>query len=417
MQIFQSINAAILELRNNTLRTVLSLFGVAIGVFCIVGVQTFFSSLENNIHESMATLGDDVLYVGKMPWMPENNEEYAWWKYKVRPPMNLQELDLLQNEARTVGYSAIMYTDESSEIIYNNARIHNCIIYAVSNDFNKLQNFDIAQGRYFSLQEMQSGLSRSIIIGHEVAENLFNSLSPLDKDIKLFGQQYHIIGVLKKQGKSISGFQFDRSAIMAYSSYISKFNIDKNSGNGFADPMLMLRLREGRNFDEMKFEVEGLLRAYRKLAPNEDKNFAFNQLSGIQEKVSEIFGKIKGIGWVVGFFSLLVGIFGVANIMFVSVKERTKQIGIKKSLGAKRFQILSEFLIEAIVICIIGGMFGLFLVYLLTLATQSSVDFPVKVTSDIILLGIIISTSVGVLAGIIPALQASKMNPVTAIRS
>ncbi len=412
-----NIALAFQELMGNPLRTFLSLLGVSIGVFCIVSVRTVFDSLENNIQSNMASLGNDVLYIGKFPWIPEGKGEYAWWKYKARPVMSMDELKGIQQSVPSVGYSAISYSDESVSIAYDATKIDNSTVYAVSYDFNKLQAIDINKGRYFSLSEMEGTESNAIVLGHKIAQELFGAVSPLDKEVKLYGRKFFVIGVLAEQGQTLTGFKFDDGVIIAYNYYAQLFQLSAKSGNGFVDPMLMLKVRKGKSYENMKNEIEGHLRATRRIKPREENNFSFNQLDGIQKSVEEIFGKINFGGLFIGLFSLIVGIFGVANIMFVSVKERTNIIGIKKAIGAKNSSVLMEFLIESIILCLFGGLFGLLLVYITTEIISANFDFPVKMSSGIVLFGLILSIAVGIVSGFIPAYKASKLNPVTAIRS
>lgn len=412
-----NIVLAFQELLGNPLRTFLSLLGVTIGVFCIVCVRTVFDSLESNIQSNMASLGNDVLYIGKFPWMPEGKGEYAWWKYKARPVVSMEELKGIQQDIPTVGYSSISYSDESVTIAYDATKIDNSTVYAVSYDFNKLQAIDIARGRYFSLSEMEGSQSNAIVLGHKIAEELFGSVSPLDKEVKLYGRKFFVIGVMAEQGQTLTGFKFDDGLIISYNYYSQLFQLNANSGNGFSDPMLMLKVREGKSYSNMKNEVEGYLRAKRRIKPSEENNFSFNQLDGIQNRVEEIFGKINVGGLFIGLFSLIVGIFGVANIMFVSVKERTNIIGIKKAIGAKNSSVLMEFLVESIILCLLGGLLGLLLVYITTEIISANFDFPVEMSSGIVLFGLILSVIVGIISGFIPAYKASKLNPVTAIRS
>jgi len=412
-----SIISGFQELLAYPLRSILSILGVSIGVFCIVSVSTVFDSMESNIQENMATLGNDVLYIGKFAWMPEEGEsEYAWWRYKARPVVTKEEMQLIQRESRLSSYAALSYSYNDA-LMFKGNKVNAATIYAVTYDFNKLQPIDIERGRYFSAVEMQLGRTNGVILGSDLAEALFQRIQPIDKEIKIGDRKYVVLGLIKKMGQMITGFDFDNAAIISYNYFLSFDRIDQQTNGGFADPLLMIKARSDKKFNSMKFEIESLLRRARRLRANEPNNFAFNQLDGIQEKVGEIFSQIKMIGWIIGGFSLIVGIFSVANIMFVSVKDRTSIIGIKKAIGAQNQTILIEFLLEAVVLCTLGGLLGMLLTFILTQILTGYFEFPIFINAANILYGIILSIVVGIIAGYIPARRAAKMNPVTAIRS
>jgi putative ABC transport system permease protein len=414
----QHTKMAFAELKANKLRTFLSLLGVTIGVFCIIAVLTVFDSLQHNIQQSMQTLGSNVLYIGKFPWIPEESGEYPMWKYKARPVCTYAELKSIQKYVHRAAYACISYSDEAEKISYFSNEAKGVTIFAVTYDFNKLQSIDIDQGRYFSPSEMENTQANGIVIGATVAEELFGeSISPIGKAIMVFGRPFTIIGVMKRLGKTITGFNFDGGAIVSYN-YMSSFRrIDNSGNNGFTDPMLIVKVRDGADIEEMKYEIKSVLRASRRLRPTEGDTFSFNELASIQQSINAIFVNFNVFGWIIGFFSLVVGTFGIANIMFVSVKERTAMIGIKKAIGAKRSTILSEFLIESVMLCVIGGLLGILLVMILSKFLSGPLGFPVQLSFGNFLLGIFISVAVGILAGYIPAKRASNLNPVVAIRS
>ena len=413
----QNCRMALAELRTNKLRTFLSLLGVTIGVFCIISVLTVFDSLQANIETSMQSLGSNVLYIGKFPWIPEESGEYPMWKYKARPVCTLHEMQLIRRNVNSASYAAICYSDESANLRFLSNETKGVDIFAVSYDFNKLQSIDISDGRYFSIADMEGTQCNGIVIGASVSDELFGrTISPLGKTIDLFGRPFEVIGVMKKQGKTMTGFNFDGGAIIAYS-YLASFRNIENNSNSFADPKLMVKSAKGYALDELKYEIKSVLRAERRLRPGEPDNFSFNQLDAIQKSIKDIFSNFTLFGWIIGFFSLIVGSFGIANIMFVSVKERTRYIGVKKAIGARRFTILSEFLIESVMLCLLGGLIGILLVMLLSSLLSGPMGFPVQLSLNNFLLGMGISVVVGILAGFIPARRAADMDPVVAIRS
>jgi putative ABC transport system permease protein len=416
--LWQNAAMALSELGSNRLRTFLSLLGVTIGVFCIISVLTVFDSLQRNIQQNMESLGSNVLYIGKFPWIPEEEGEYPMWKYKARPVCKRSELKAIERRVNSAAYATLSYSDEAESVKFRQNEVKGVSVFAVTYDFNKLQAIDIEDGRYFTLSEMNGTQSNGIIIGADLANELFgSSVRPVGKSIQLLDRKYTVIGVLKKTGKTMTGFDFDAGAIISYNYLSSYRNIDGQAGSGFTDPLLMVRSRDGVNLLEMQYEIRSVLRAMRKLRPADKDNFSFNRLSTIQSSINAIFANFNLFGWIIGLFSLLVGSFGIANIMFVSVKERTRQIGVKKAIGARAGTILSEFLIESTVLCLLGGIIGILLVLLLGRILSGPLGFPVTMSGNNFFLGVGISVAVGILAGFIPARRASRMDPVTAMRN
>ncbi|HEY9176620.1 MAG TPA: FtsX-like permease family protein, partial [Flavipsychrobacter sp.] len=254
----------------------------------------------------------------------------------------------------------------------------------------------------------------SVVLGYEVADALFpGGGDPVGKKINFHGRGFNVVGVMRKSGQSISGFNFDRGLIYPY--YAAASMVDVTSFNN--DPTLLIKTGTDVNVQDARLEVEGALRRIRRVAPGEKNNFAVNQLSQITERLNVMFTSINMIGGVIGAFSLIVGAFGIANIMFVTVKERTKMIGLKKAIGARSRSILLEFLVEAVTLCITGGLIGIVFVLLLAVILTYAADFPVTLSLQNFFIGIGISATVGVLAGFIPARSASRLDPVAAIRS
>jgi putative ABC transport system permease protein len=400
------------ELKANKLRSILSLTGVTIGIFCIIAVFTVLDSLKRNIKEEMATLGTDVIYVGRWPWMDEGGE-YKWWEYWRRPSMGLAELRTVQNNVQEVAIATLQLTLNGKSVHYYDNEVSGFAAYAVTKDFEKLQNIEVTDGRYLSTAEVDGG-APSVVIGAELYESLFKGdVSPIGKSISFLGKNYLIVGKLKKTGQNAAGYNFDNCMIVSYHSIGSA--IDLRSLN--YDPILMIKAKPGVELSEMQFEVEGALRAIRKVRPGQVNNFAINQLSQITQRMNIMFGTINAAGFFIGLFSLLIGAFGISNILFVTVKERTKYIGLKKAIGARSIFILIEFLIEAISLCLIGGLIGILLVWILTLIVNQFVDMQFSISLFNISFGIFTSLFTGIIAGFIPAYKASKLDPVVAIRS
>ena len=403
---------AFLELRANKLRTFLSLLGITIGIFCIIAVLTVLDSMKNNIQKEMSTLGSDVLYIGRWPWMDDGGE-YKWWEYWRRPGITPQQARAVETQAPDVAVATLCLNTRNLTIKHNEIDLSSITGYAVTNGFDKVQNIDIGGGRYLSAAELDGG-SNSVVLGFGIYQNLFpGNTNALGKSITFLGRKFVVVGIMKKAGQNMAGFDFDNSVIYPY--YMAASVLDVKSLN--YDPTLAVKAANGKNLDEVKYGVEGVLRRMRKVRPGQADDFAINQLSQVSKRLDMVFGTIDIVGWVIGGFSLIVGAFGIANIMFVTVKERTKIIGLKKAIGARKASILLEFLLEAIVLCLLGGAIGILIVIVLSFGLTKLLDFEVTLSLTNFLIGIFVSILVGVLSGIIPARSASQLDPVVAIRT
>ncbi len=410
--IFTSIVQALQELRANKLRTFLSLLGVTIGIFCIIAVFTVLDSMKNNIRTEISSLGSDVLYIGRWPWMDEGGE-YKWWEFLRRRSMGPQELKAVERDVKNIEFATLMYRDNGLTLKHADQELAGITGYAVTNFFDKIQNIDITLGRYLSLSEIDGG-NNAVVLGSEVYESLFpGGTDPIGEKVMFHGRGFNVVGVMRKAGQNISGINLDNGVVYPY--YAAAAVVDVTSFNN--DPTLIVKTGNKVNVEDAQLEVEGALRRIRKVRPGEKNDFAVNKLSQITERLNVMFGSINVIGGVIGAFSLIVGAFGIANIMFVTVKERTKIIGLKKAVGARQNSILTEFLVEAVTLCIAGGLIGILLVLLLALILTYAADFPVTLTLSNFLIGVGISATVGILAGFIPARTASRLDAVTAIRS
>ncbi|HNM28260.1 MAG TPA: ABC transporter permease [Chitinophagales bacterium] len=404
------------ELRNNKLRTSLSLLGVSIGIFCIIAVLSAVDSLKRNMESGLNKLGTDMIYITRWPWQ-FSNEEYTWWEYVKRPTMKYDEFQQLSDKLTLAKAVAIETWLSPQEVKFMDHTLQNASISGVTSQYDEVYTMNFMSGRYFTDGESVGG-SEVAILGYEVAQELFpGGLQPVGKYfwVRANGSQFklRVIGVLEKEGESIIDISNDNSIIIPFN-YIRRI-VDMNSP--MIDPMIEVRPKEGVTADEIKDEIYPIMRNIRNLRPAEQNDFAVNEITLAADALDNLFAALNMVGMIIGGFSILVGGFGIANIMFVSVKERTNVIGIKKSLGAKNYLILTEFLIEAIVLSLIGCLFGLLLVWVLMLVAENLSDFGFILSWTNIAIGAIISISLGVVAGIVPAITASRMNPVEAIRS
>lgn len=397
------------SLVSNKLRSFLSLLGITIGIFAIILVFTIVDSLENNIRGSIQTLGNNVVYIQKWPWT--FGPDYPWWKYINRPTPQYYELDDLQRKCKST--EAFAYRMGARKTIkYKSNSVQNAVVAGISHDFYKIKNFDLTDGRYFTQNETDGGY-RVALIGANIAEGLFLHEDPIGKEIKIAGQKATVIGVLKKEGESLLGISFDYQVITPFN--FARIMMDTRSEN--ADPIIYAKAKPNVTNAEMMDELTGVLRGIRKLKPRSDPDFALNETSLLSKGFDGLFEIIGTAGWIIGGFSILVGGFGIANIMFVSVRERTNLIGIQKSLGAKNLFILVQFLGESVLLSCVGGFFGLLLTWFITFIGKGAVDMEITLTGSNIILGFTISILIGIISGFIPAYSASQLDPVEAIRS
>jgi putative ABC transport system permease protein len=405
----ESVSFAWQSLVSNKLRSFLSLLGITIGIFAIILVFTIVDALENNIRGSIQSLGNNVVYVQKWPW--SFGPDYPWWKYINRPTPKYFELDELQKRCKTT--EAIAYRLGTRKTLkYRSNSIQNAIFAGISHDFYRIKNFDLASGRYFTQNETDAGY-HMVVIGDKIAEGLFPNEDPLGKEIKVGGQKATVIGVIKKEGESLLGMSFDYQVIAPFN--FARYVMDIKSQN--ADPTIYVKARPNVTNAEMMDELTGALRGIRKLKPKAEPNFALNETSLLSKGFDVLFDLIGNAGWIIGGFSILVGGFGIANIMFVSVRERTNLIGIQKSLGARNLFILLQFLSESVLLSTIGGFFGLLLTWLITALGKDAIDMDISLTSNNIVLAFTISILIGIISGFIPAYSASQLDPVEAIRT
>lgn len=405
----ESVLFALNALRVNRLRTFLSLLGITIGIFAIISVFTVVDSLEHNIRSSIASLGDNVVFVAKWPW--DFGKDYPWWKYLNRPVPNISELGQIQHRSRKSESSCFTVSFQKT-IKHRNSSIERADIAAVSEDYDKVYSLDIADGRYFTPDESAAGRPVAII-GANIAEGLFPHEDPIGNTIKVHGLNIKVIGVLRKKGESLLGNNQDNQAIVPVN-FVRNL-VDLRNDN--FDPLIMVKAKPGVSNDELIDELTGIMRAIRKIQPMADDDFALNQTSLINKGFDGLFEVIGTDGWVIGGFAILVGGFGIANIMFVSVRERINMIGIQKSLGAKNYFILLQFLSEAVVLSLIGGIIGLVIIYLGTFMVGDSFGMEIILTNSNVILGITISVLIGIVSGFVPAYSASQLDPVEAIRS
>ncbi len=398
---------ALHEIVVNKVRTLLSLLGITIGIFSIISVFTIFDSMESGIRERINSLGSDVLFVQKWPWAMGG--DYPWWKYINRPEASLNEMKEIRRRSQTAQTATYM-AGVNETLKYRTNSMDNADVIIVADEYDKAMTVDISEGRFISPAEFLSGKPVAVV-GSEIAANLMNVPDPVGKKIRVFGVNVEVIGVLKKEGSSIFGNSSDNQVIVPVN--FARNHTDARNLQG----AVIVKAKPNVSLDEMKDELTGIMRSVRKLKPRAEDNFAINQTDIISKGFDQLFGVIAVVGWIIGGFSLLVGGFGIANIMFVSVKERTRIIGIQKALGAKNYFILLQFLFEAVFLSLFGGILGLIIVFLLSFGISQAFDMSLTLTQSNILLGVFVSAAIGFISGLVPSWNASRLDPVEAMRS
>lgn len=409
-QIAESFVFALGALWGNKLRSLLSLLGIVIGIFSIILVLSAVDSLRKNVEDSISSLGSDVVFVSKWPW-EDMGPDYPWWKYLSRPNPTAEDFEMIRERATGVEEMAFR-AQTTSTVKAGKEQVNGAEIFGISKEFKEVWSFPLGEGRYFSEGESRSGQPVAVL-GAEIADDLFPGERALGKEVTLKGKRVTIIGVLKREGKGLFGGFNDHAVFVPLQFYKSIVNM-KNP-DLFTE--ILVKAKPGYSLSGLKDELTGIMRGGRRLKPVEENNFSLNEITILSNQTESIFGVLNIVGWLIGMFSIFIGGFGIANIMFVSVKERTQLIGIQKALGAKRHFILIQFLTEAVVLSLFGCLFGLLLVFATTTLISSATDFAMRLSLANAVIGISISVVTGLVSGIIPAYTASRLDPVEAMRS
>jgi putative ABC transport system permease protein len=409
--IFETLRFALNSLAVNQLRTLLSLLGITIGIFCIISVFTVIDSLERAIRQNMAKLGSNVIYLQKWPWIPPPGEtEYPWWKYLNRPVPKLEEADEILRRSNLTQYAVFNYGFNRTVQAGSN-KAENVTVLGSSAGLIDAWDLKIQYGRPLTDEEFNSAPDFAMI-GSELASQLFRGISPVGKSVKLQGYNLKVIGAFEKMGQDMFGTSMDNRILIPV--MVASKMVDPREDIGQS---IIVKGKPDVSASRLMDELEGLMRSVRRIKPFEENDFALNEVSLIADRLDNLFKVINFAGWIIGGFAILVGGFGIANIMFVSVRERTKIIGLQKAMGAKNRFILLEFLFEASVLSLIGGVVGLLIIYVATFIVSKTFDFNLYLTVGNILLGLAVSIVIGLIAGVVPARTAARLEPVTAMNT
>ncbi len=407
----ESFNFAINALTNNKLRTFLSLVGVTIGIFSIIAVLAAVDSLKKEIEGSISGLDNSTVIIMRVNFGPTDIPQWKWQQF---PDVTYDEYQYLERNTPNLDYATFTLNVPNETVKYEDNQVDNVPVGAVTDSYYNIESLKLDEGRFFNASESNSG-SMVVVLGHEIANKLFGgSANAIGKKVRIYGRKFSVIGVLEKEGAGIFGNSKDTSMYLPVN-VVRRIYGDNNKASF---PQIVIKPKKGVDQAEFKAMLTQQLRVKRGLKPDQISNFFVNQMQGLTDFIDEITGSMNVIGLIISGFSLLVGGFGIANIMFVSVKERTNLIGIQKSLGAKNKFILFQFLFEAVILAVIGGLIGLVLVYIASIiVSQFTGDFQFILSPWNMFLGTAISAIIGLISGILPAISASKLDPVEAIRT
>jgi putative ABC transport system permease protein len=405
----ESFRIAWAQIRANKMRSVLTALGVIIGIVAVTLMGTAIRGIDTGFQNSLAMLGDDVLYVQKWPWGGVED----WWNYVNRPNVRPQEAEKLNRIIAATENSlleiALPVVGRGSSVKYGDGKVNGVYTIGTTGDYARINGAEYREGRLFT--ETESAAARQVcVLGYDVADALFPSRSPLGETVIISGQPFEVVGVFAKQGEFLGLFSFDNQVVIPLAAFQKYYGTRRGAE-------LRVKVRDRNRLEEGKEELVGAMRRVRGQLPEERDNFSVNDQQAFKAQLDPVKNGIALAGLFITGLSLFVGAIGIMNITFVSVKERTKEIGTRKALGARRRSILLQFLIEAVSICLIGGAVGMVISFTLFLGIrQASPNFPVQFSPDLVLVSMMVSVVTGIVSGFAPAWGASRLDPVVALR-
>ncbi len=409
MEITDSFAIALNVIRAHKMRSALTALGVIIGIIAVTLMGSAIGGIETGFERSLAVIGDDILYVEKWPWRHVDD----WWNYRNRRRMEIRYSEDLKRIFRATPNSelvtAVPTMNTSRSIKYGENEVRSVFTQGTTDEFLVTSTATFREGRFFNEHESRSGRN-VVILGYDVAEALFPNESPLGKTVLIGSVPFRVLGVYAKQGTFLGLFSFDTYAVVPLPAFAKSFS-------SRLDTEIRVKVRDKGRMNAAKDELTGAMRRVRGLQPEQKNDFEINEQSALRSTIDPIKGGIAMAGLFVTGLALFVGAIGIMNITYVSVKERTREIGTRKAVGAKRRTILLQFLIEAVCICLVGGVIGLFLSWAMTAAVAAAFpSFPMSFSGSLVVTGLIVSTLTGVFSGFAPALSASRLDPIEALR-
>lgn len=413
--LWEGLRIAMHAIGASKMRSFLTMLGVATGIFVITSILTMVNTLQYSTTQSIAALGNTTIFVHHFPWA-ERGED--WRKFLNRPKVSPQDFQRLKQNLKNVEAMAYQITASGQRLKQKGESASGVEVIGVSKGVASIGNLEFDQGRFFSEVEIYSS-APLCVIGNSIAENLFPGQNPLGQYLQIKGKRLKVVGVLTKKGKALIPGQAsdDERVMLPWRLMSSIYNLNDRR----VDKVIIIKASDYEKLDQVESDIIGIMRASRGLKPRIENNFAINKQEALMQQFDKAFGFLETGGWVISAFSILIGVFSIGMIMYISVRERTNEIGVQKALGSSRSFILYQFVTEAILICLFGGLIGLGVVFSLGALTEvllKSLDLGIEViTSDTtVIIAIVLSATIGLLAGFIPALIAAKMDPVEAIR-
>jgi len=408
-ELSESWKIAVAQMRSNMTRSTLTALGVIIGIVAVTLMGTAIGGIQVGFDKSMAIFGDDVLYVGQWPWRKVDD----WWNYRDRKKIKTEYAAGLNHMIAMTPNSNLTIAIPTSSVYrsvkYTDSEVNNVLVRGTVSDYIITSTFDFKEGRFFNELESRSG-ANVCVIGYDVADALFSSASPIDKSVLINGQPFKVIGVISRQGSFLGLFSLDSIVVMPLPAFQKYFTAKSKAD-------ILVKAKDKTKLTDAKDELTGLMRRVRGLPPEKKDDFSINEQQALKSTLDPIKNSIAIAGLFITGLSLFVGAIGIMNITFVSVKERTKEIGTRKALGARRGTILLQFLIESTALCLLGGFIGLAFAYFMCLGIDKAFpSFPIHFSFGLVLASMIVSVMTGLISGFAPAWTASRLDPVTALR-